>query len=67
MNKQVKNLLSVGDIVYSASNGREMTVISIDDQGFETSDDYFLFSEVRTLFYLTRFGYWHARCGKGKK
>ena len=31
MNKQVKNLLSVGDIVYSASNGREMTVISIDD------------------------------------
>ena len=57
MSNQVKKLLSVGDTVYSARGGQEMTVTRIDDTGFETSQDYFFFSEVRKLFYLTKHGY----------
>lgn len=61
MSNQVKKLLSVGDTVYSAKGGQEMTVTRIDDTGFETDQDYFLFREVRKLYFLTKYGYWHAQ------
>lgn len=38
-----------------------MTVTGIDDAGFETDQDYFLFSEVRQLYFLTKYGYYHAQ------
>ena len=57
MSKQIKSLLKVGDKVYSAQGGVEMTVTRIYDNGFETDQDYFTFNEVRKLFYLTRYGY----------
>ena len=57
MSNQIKKLLKVGDKVYSAQGGVEMTVTAIDDTGFETDQDYFTFDEVRKLYYLTRYGY----------
>jgi hypothetical protein len=39
----------------------EMTVTRIDEVGFETDMDYFLYSEVRKLYFLTKYGYWHAQ------
>ena len=56
----IRKLLRVGDTVWSAT-GKEMTVTSIDDKGFKTSEDYFFFSEVRKLFWLTRSGYESSR------
>lgn len=38
-----------------------MTVTRIDDDGFETAEDYFLFSEVRKLYFLTKYGYFHNK------
>ena len=38
-----------------------MTVTKIDNAGFETDQDYFLFSEVRKLYFLTKYGYWQAQ------
>lgn len=61
MSTQIRKLLKVGDIVYSARGGREMVVTKIDSTGFETNEDYFLFSEVRKLYFLTQYGYWHAQ------
>ena len=57
MGKQIRKLLEIGDTVYSAQGGVEMKVTQIDNEGFETEEDYFLFSEVRELYYLTRYGY----------
>ena len=61
MSMQIKKLLKVGDTVYSAQGGAEMTVTKIDNAGFETDQDYFLFSEVRKLYFLTKYGYWQAQ------
>ena len=57
MSNQIKKLLRVGDIVYSAQGGREMVVTKIYDQGFETDEDYFGYDEVRKLYWLTKHGY----------
>lgn len=57
MSNQIKKLLKVGDIVYSAQGGVEMTVKKIKDEGFETDVDYFRYDEVRKLYYLTKHGY----------
>ena len=56
----VKRILSVGNVVYSAT-GKEMKVLSMDSDGFTTEEDYFLYSEVRKLFFLTLYGYYHSR------
>ena len=66
MSNQVKKLLSVGDTVYSARGGQKMKVIRIDENGFQTEEDYFFFDEVRKLYYLTYYGYWHAQKGQMK-
>lgn len=55
----IKKLLSPGDVVYSVPGGQEMKVINIDDEGFETEEDYFRFDEVRKLYFLTKYGYKH--------
>ena len=57
MSNQIKKLLQVGDIVYSARGGREMVVTKIYDHGFETEEDYFGYDEVRKLYWLTKYGY----------
>ena len=57
MSRQIKKLLSVGDVVYSAQGGREMVVTNIEDDGFETDQDYFGYDEVRKLYWLTLDGY----------
>ena len=59
MNNQIRKLLKVGDTVYSARGGVEMTVKEIDNTGFYTEEDYFFFDEVRKLYFLTKYGYWH--------
>ena len=38
-----------------------MTVTKIEKNGFETDQDYFLYSEVRKLYFLTKYGYWQAQ------
>ena len=55
--RQIKKLLSVGDVVYSAQGGREMVVREIYDDGFATDEDFFTYDEVRKLYYLTYYGY----------
>ena len=55
--RQIKKLLRVGDIVYSAQGGREMVVKNIYDDGFETEEDFFGYDEVRKLYWLTKYGY----------
>ena len=68
MSRQIKKLLKVGDTVYSARGGQEMTVTKIEKDGFETDQDYFLYSEVRKLYFLTKYGYWQAQMrGKDKQ
>ena len=68
MSKQIKKLLEVGDTVFSARGGQEMTVTKIEKDGFETDQDYFLYSEVRKLYFLTKYGYWQAQQrGKDKR
>ena len=56
MNKIAK-VLSVGDVVFSAANGKPMKVIKIYSDGFDTDDDYYSFEEHGELYYLTRRGY----------
>lgn len=34
-----------------------MIVRAIDDNGFETDEDYFTFDEIRKLYFLTYHGY----------
>ena len=34
-----------------------MIVRAIDDNGFETDEDYFAFNEIRKLYFLTYYGY----------
>ena len=41
-----------------------MVVTKIDSAGFETEEDYFLYSEVRQLYYLTYYGYLKAKKGQ---
>ena len=60
-NRAIKKSLSPGDVVYSIRGGQEMTIIRIDNFGFETEEDYFLFSEVRQLYFLTKYGYEHRK------
>ncbi len=57
MSRQIKKLLSVGDVVFSAQGGREMVVRKIYNDGFETDEDFFSYGEVRKLYWLTRYGY----------
>ena len=66
MSNQIKKLLNVGDVVYSARGGQEMKVIAIDEKGFQTEEDYFFFDEVRKLYFLTKYGYWYAKTGEAK-
>ena len=61
MSNQIAKLLSSGDVVYSVRGGQEMKVTRIDEKGFETEEDYFLFSEVRQLYFLTKYGYEHRK------
>jgi len=49
---KVSKLLSVGDFVYSAANGKPMKVINKDSSGFETEEDYFGYDEHRKLYWL---------------
>lgn len=56
MNK-IQKLLSVGDTVFSAQGGQKMKVLSMDDVGFETEEDFFPYDEVRKTYFLTRYGY----------
>ena len=60
-NRAIKKLLSPGDVVYSIRGGQEMIITMIDNDGFETEEDYFLFSEHKKLYYLTRYGYEHRK------
>lgn len=60
-NNSIKKLLSPGDVVYSAKGGEEMVIKIIDKDGFETEEDYFLFSEHRLLYFLTKYGYEHRK------
>ena len=48
MNK-IRSLLSVGDVVYSACSGKPMTVISIEEHGFATAEDFFNSSDANIL------------------
>ena len=53
----VKKILKVGDTVYSACDGKEMKVLSMDDIGFDTEEDFFGYDEVRKTYFLTKIGY----------
>ena len=39
--KKLKKLLRIGDMVYSANNGAPMKIKEIDNEGFSTEEDYF--------------------------
>lgn len=64
MNK-IQKLLTVGDYVYSANNGKPMRVISIGSTGFSTEEYRFSYDDVRLLFFLTKRGYIESR-GRNK-
>ena len=53
MNK-IRKLLSVGDTVYSAANGKPMMVSEMGEYGFTADEEYFEYDEVRKLYYLTK-------------
>ena len=62
--KKLKKLLQIGDMVYSSNNGAPMKIKEIDNEGFSTEEDYFFFEEVRELFFLTKKGYeWSVNDG----
>ena len=62
--KKLKKLLRIGDMVYSAKGGTPMKITAMDDDGFSTEEDYFFFEEVRKLFFLTKKGYeWSVNDG----
>ena len=54
---KIFKLLSVGDTVYSALNGKPMKVTKFYFVGFATDEDYFSFDDHKKLFYLTKKGY----------
>ncbi|MBO5955664.1 MAG: hypothetical protein J6Q10_02560 [Clostridia bacterium] len=56
-NNRIKNLIRKGDIVYSATGCKPMVVMEIDELGFYTEEDYFLFDEHKDLYWLTKRGY----------
>ena len=47
---KVSKLLSVGDYVYSAYDGRPMKVFQMNEDGFETEEDFFNWDEHNILF-----------------
>ncbi len=57
MSSEIKKLLSVGDVVYSARNGAPMRVTKVSKFGFYTEKNYFSFYDVRKKYYLTQKGY----------
>ena len=57
---KISKILSAGDYVYSAYDGRPMKVIRMDETGFETEEDFFSWDEHNILFYL------HESTYKGK-
>ncbi|MBR4295736.1 MAG: hypothetical protein IKT56_02720 [Clostridia bacterium] len=66
MNK-VQKLLSVGDTVFSAQGGQKMKVLSMNDVGFETEEDFFPYDEVRKTYFLTRYGYERRRLNEQRE
>lgn len=54
---EIQRLLKVGDKVYSAIDGSEMTVTEVFSRGFKADDDYYYFHEVRERYFLTKKGY----------
>ncbi len=44
-----------------------MVVTKICEDGFETEEDFFGYDEVRKLYYLTYYGYYHNQYKKGKE
>lgn len=58
---KTQKLLSVGDDVFSAMGGQKMKVLSMNDVGFETEEDFFPYDEVRKTCFLTRYGYERRR------
>ena len=66
MNK-IQKLLSVGDTVFSAQGGQKMEVLSMNDVGFWTKEDFFPYGEVRKTYFLTRYGYERRRSNEQRK
>lgn len=62
--KTLKKILIIGDKVYSANQGKEMTIKDFDENGFFTEEDYFPFDEVRKTYFLTKAGYRLAKRGE---
>ena len=60
---KIQKLLSVGDTVFSAQGGQKMKVLSMNDVGFETEEDFFPYDEVRKTYFLTRYGYEKSKGG----
>ena len=54
---EIQRLLKVGDKVYSAVDGSEMTVTKVFSRGFMVNDDYYYFHEVGERYFLTKKGY----------
>lgn len=61
---KIQKLLSVGDDVFSAMGGQKMKVLSMNDVGFETEEDFFPYDEVRKTYFLTKVGYEYMKGGK---
>ena len=59
MNK-IQKALRIGDVIYSAT-GKEQIVTQIDGLGFFCGDEYYLYDEHRTLYYLTERGLHEAK------
>ena len=55
MSNKIRKILSVGDVVYTVL-GRAAVVLDIDNEGFETNEDYYTFDEHRELYFLTKTG-----------
>jgi hypothetical protein len=49
---KISKILSVGENVYSAANGKPMKVTRIYSYGFDTEEDYYDFDECGKLFFL---------------
>ena len=50
--KLARKLLGEGDIIYSASNGKPMKILEIDEEGIITEDDFLGYDEHNVLYYL---------------
>ena len=55
MSNKIRKILSVGDVVYTVL-GKAAVVLDIDDQGFETNEDYYRYDEHRKYYFLTKTG-----------